>query len=304
MVEVLLERGANPNSGDKRGSIAHEVLGSTRDSRSKVKILEALLAAGAAALPREEPLIVGAVVHTMVPAILRILLVHGEDPNQRRRDGTPILVLAARRDDPAGVDTLLQSDADVDAADAAGRSALMHAIERGHATVARILLASGADLDLQAPDGTTAVQIARGLHRTRMQFLLGIKDVRREAIHVARTTMELTAKTYELRGDAELFDTWARIIDHTVGDLGEDEFETLVGKPDEARTFAARLRQERSAAQEPAAWHVLDVGTSEVAVMRGCLLNLAYGPRMEMPEGLSSSDIGDMFEDLARQLGG
>jgi hypothetical protein len=199
VVKVLLERGANPNSGDKRGSIAHEILGPTPDSRSKVKILQALLAADATALPQEEPLIVDAVVHTAVPAILRILVAHGENPNQRRRDGTPVLVLAARLDDPGGVDTLLQSGADVDATDAAGRSALMHAVERGHESVTRILLASGADPDMRTPDGTTALQIARGLHRTRMQLLLGVKEVRPEAIQVARTTMELTPKTYELQ---------------------------------------------------------------------------------------------------------
>jgi hypothetical protein len=73
----------NPNSGDKRDRIAHEILGPTPDSKSKVKILEALLAAGAAALPREERLIVGAVVHMAVPAILRILLAHGQEPNER-----------------------------------------------------------------------------------------------------------------------------------------------------------------------------------------------------------------------------
>jgi hypothetical protein len=86
--------------------------------------------------------------------------------------------------------------------------------------------------------------------------------------------------------------------------LAEDEFETLVSKVGKARTFAARLRHERSPARESAAWHFLDVDASEIAVMRGCLLNLAYGPRMAMPEGLSSSDVADMFEDLARQFGG
>jgi hypothetical protein len=116
--------------------------------------------------------------------------------------------------------------------------------------------------------------------------------------------MQLSAKNYELRGDPELFDTWARIIDHTIHDMAEDDFELLVSKVDDARAIAARLRHEHSPAPEPAAWHFLDVDASEVAVMRGCLLNLAGGPRMEMPEGRSSNDVADMFEDLARQLRG
>jgi len=304
VVELLLERGADPNSGDKRDSIANEILGPTPASKSKVKILEALLASGARAQPREEPLIVGAVVHKSVPAILRILLAYGENPNQPRWDGTPILVLAARMDDPAGVDTLLQSGADVDATDTAGRSALMHAIERGHESVARILLASGADPHMRASDGTTALQIAQGLHRIRMQILLGAKEARPEAIEVARTTMQLAPRRYELRGDPELFDTWAGIIDHTIHHMTQDEFEVLVSNINEARTLAARLHHERGPASEPAAWHFLDVDASEVAVIHGCLLNLAYGPRMEMPEGLSSNIVADMFEDLARQLRG
>jgi len=110
--------------------------------------------------------------------------------------------------------------------------------------------------------------------RIRMQTLLGAKEARPEAIHVARTHDELTPKTYELRGDPELFDTWARIIDHTIHHMSEDEFAILVSKVDEARILAARHRHERSPAPEPATWHVLDVDGSEVAVRRGCALNL------------------------------
>jgi uncharacterized protein len=303
VVSLLRERGADPNIGDKRGSILHEILGSTPGTGSaKVAILEALLASGATTLPHEEPLIVGAISHTAVPAILRALLVHGESPNESRRDGTPALVIAARRDDPAAVDTLLQAGVDINAIDAGGRTALMHAVERGHETVARILLAQGADTDLRAPDGTTALLLARALHRARMQFLLGARDLRPEPIQTVRTTMELRPDTYQLRGDLGQFEMWARIIDHTIADLGEDEFEALVSKVARARRFADRLRRERNASNEKSAWHSLKADASEVDVIRGCLLNLAYGPPMEMPEGLSESDVADMFEDLAHQL--
>jgi uncharacterized protein len=302
IVSVLLDRGADPNSGDKRGSILHEVLGSTPGAAStRAAILEALLAAGATAHRHEEPLIVGAISHAAVPAVLRVLLAHGESPNERRQDGLPVLVLAAQRDDPAAVDTLLQTGADADATDATGRTALMHAVERGHERVVRILLAHGADTDLRAPDGTTALLLARALHRSRMQFPLGVRDMRREAIQATRTTMELRPEIYQLRGDLQLFDTWARIVEHTIADLGDDEFETLVSNVDDARRFADRLRRERIASSETAAWHFLNADASEVAVVRGCLLNLAYGPGMEMPEGLSRIDVADMFEDLARQ---
>ncbi len=114
--------------------------------------------------------------------------------------------------------------------------------------------------------------------------------------------MELAPKAFELRGSPELFETWARVTDHTIDDLGEDEFDVLVGKVDTARAFSPRLRREPKPAGDYASWHSLDADASEVDVVLGCFLNLAYGPAMGMPEGLSRIEIADMFEDLARQL--
>ena len=65
--------------------------------------------------------------------------------------------------------------------------------------------------------------------------------------------------------------------------------------------FIVRLRNE-PATSDTVPWHSMAADDAEVAVMRGCLLNLAYGPRMEMPPGISATDVAGRFEELAYQL--
>jgi uncharacterized protein len=80
--------------------------------RPRPEALETLrlpLRLGASPVPGEEAPIIGAVMARAAPAALRILLEHGADPNQQRSDGTPVLVLAARRGDHAAVDVYRQA---------------------------------------------------------------------------------------------------------------------------------------------------------------------------------------------------
>ena len=109
--------------------------------------LDVLLLLGATPGPDEDPPIVAAVRASAPPAVFRVLLARGADPDQRRADGMPALVLAARLGDHAAVDLLVQAGADVDAIDPRGRTALMYAVERNHRAVAAVLLLGGADLE-------------------------------------------------------------------------------------------------------------------------------------------------------------
>jgi ankyrin repeat protein len=301
IVAMLLDRGADPNSARDRESIIREAVSGARNRpgpHSEATVVT-LLERDAKRLPREEPLIVDAVEHRAAPSLLRLLLDHGEDANQRRSDGTPVLVIAARRSSPAAADILIQHGADIDATDAHGRTALMHAVERGRSEVVNVLLLAGADKEALAADGSTAMLLARAWSESTIQFALGSHAVRPERVEASLSLVRLSPSRYRLRGNPSQFQLWARIIDHTIDDLGESEFQTLVTEVGTARSFAERLRTETPTVAADESWHSLEAEASEVGVVRGCLLNLSYGPRMAMPEGLTKVEIVDMYEDLA-----
>ena len=301
VVQMLLAAGADPNSARDRESIVRAAIDASRHGpgRHSEATVAVLLEHDAKRLPGEEPLIVDAVEHRAAPAILRLLLDHGEDANQRRSDGTPVLVIAARRSSPAAADVLIHHGADVDAIDANGRTALMHAVERGRTEVVNVLLLAGANKEIRAADGSTAMLLAKAWAESTIQFALGSHAVRPETVEATLSLVRVSPTRYRLRGDASLFQLWARIIDHTIADLGEDEFQTLVTEVGTARSFAERLRTETPTLAADESWHSLEAEASEVGVVRGCLLNLSYGPRMAMPDGLTKVEIVDMYEDLA-----
>lgn len=301
VVAMLLDRGADPNSARDRQSVIREALGAARHRPKPTSedTISTLLERGAKCSTREEHLIVDAVEHRAAPSLLRLLLDHGEDANQRRSDATPVLVIAARRSNPAAVDILIRHGADVDATDAQGRTALMHAVERGRTEIVNILLLAGADKEASAADGSTAMLLARAWSESTIQFALGSHKVRPERVEASLSLVRLSPIRYRLRGDPSQFLLWASIIDHTISDLGNDEFQTLVTDVGTARSFAERLRTETPTIAADESWHSLEADATEVGVLRGCLLNLAYGPHMAMPEGLSKVQVVDMFEDFA-----
>ena len=301
VVKTLLDAGADPNSARDRESIIRAAIRATRYHPGPLSeaTVTVLLEHGANRLPREESLIVDAIEYRAAPSILRVLLDHGEDANQRRSDGTPVLIIAARRSSAAAADTLIQRGADVDATDPDGRTALMHAVERGRNDVVNVLLLAGANKETRAADGSTAMLQARAWAESTIQSVLGARVVRPERVEAPISLVRLSPSRYQMRGDPSQFQLWARIIDHTIADRGEDEFQTLVTEVETARSFAERLRTETPTIDADESWHSLEADASEVGVVRGCLLNLSYGPRMTMPDGLTKIEVIDMYEDLA-----
>ena len=67
---------------------------------------------------------------------------------------------AARAGDLDGLKVALEAGAEVDARDGGGRTALMHAVDRGYVLLIQPLLAAGANPDERTPDGATALFIA------------------------------------------------------------------------------------------------------------------------------------------------
>ena len=67
---------------------------------------------------------------------------------------------AAISGDVDTVQAILATSVDVNARDSYGRTALMHAVDRGYIVIVPLLLEAGANPEIQAPDGATALFIA------------------------------------------------------------------------------------------------------------------------------------------------
>lgn len=132
--------------------------------------------------------------------------------------------------------------------------------------------------------------------------MLGETRVRPEPIDVGRTIMDVGATNFELRGNPNQFDVWARLVEHAIEDLGTDEYETLAGvSATDALLFAQRLRHEHVPQSADATWHVLRADGQEMRSVNGALLNMAYGPAMTMPAGMTKLQITDLYEELSRR---
>ncbi len=300
VVRQLLQAGVDPNRPGERESLLMEAVAATghHPSPQAVLAVQALLTAGATVRPDDDPALVLAVAAGAPAAVLRLLLAHGGDPDARRRDGAPALVIAAKRRNLTAVEVLLEAGATVDAFDADGRTALMHAVERGsQATVASLLCAS-ADALLPAADGSTAHGLARSWNHHAIPFLFGETSVGPEHLDLPRTVLDARPATVRLRGDATEFQRWSVIVSHVLTNLGDDEFVTLVGQTaDQARAVGARLAQEHQPTAYSGTLRVLDLTTEEWQIVRGALLNLAYGPALP-PPGISHLDVCDLYENI------
>ncbi|MCP2322270.1 hypothetical protein HDA40_000777 [Hamadaea flava] len=301
----LINHGALAAEPVNRASVLTDAISYTafRPTAAAVATLRVLLEAGAVPGASEEAPLITAVMGPVAPVVLRLLLTHGADPNQRRSDSSPAVVIAARRGDHAVVDVLLEAGADVDACDARGRTALMHAVERNEQRVVVALRVAGASTDVVSADGMTALQLARGWQRQNIQFLLGEHHVGMDDVPIIRTTLRVAMTEARLVGDPQMFHLLANVIDIAIDDLGDDEWETRTGLSTEtAQAFAARLRLDFLRATG-ASWHQLAATADEFATARSALVELAYGTTRRMPSSMSRLEIIDLLEEINRQLG-
>ncbi|GAB3159550.1 hypothetical protein GCM10027290_64560 [Micromonospora sonneratiae] len=305
VVLSLVAHGALAAEPANRSSVLTQAVSQTafRPTPAATETLRVLLEAGAVPGPTDEALLITAVMRPVAPVVLRLLLDHGADANQQRSDGTPAIVVAARRGDHATVDVLLQAGADVDACDAQGRTALMHAVERNERRVVAALLLAGAAIDMVSSDGMTALRLARGWQRQNIQFMLGENQVGLDDMPITRTTVRITPTSVRLTGDPEMFQLLASVIDIALDDLGDNEWQTRTGTTaEDAQGFAVRLRDEVVPADN-ASWHQLDASVDEIATARSALVELAYGTTRVMPDGTDRLEIVDLLEEVNRQLG-
>ncbi|HEB97168.1 MAG TPA: ankyrin repeat domain-containing protein [Sedimenticola thiotaurini] len=97
---------------------------------------------------------------------VRDLLAQGVDPNAANAAGRPALVLAAFSGNLRTLQLLLGAGADANAVDAAGNSAMMEAAANGHGAVVTALLAAGGDVNLKNKAGLSALKRATLAGRT------------------------------------------------------------------------------------------------------------------------------------------
>lgn len=300
VVQLLLAAGVDPNRSSSR-AILMDAIASTRHwpKPESLDTVRLLLDAGATVRPEDDPAVVLAVASESPSAVLRLLLERGGDPNTRRSDDTPAIVIAAMRRDAGLVDELLAGGAEVDAADAGGRTALMHAVERGANGIVMSLLGAGADKDKRADDGSSAHTLALAWGRQNIRLMMGEQSVGPEVLDAPRTVIYQRARVVQLLGDRRGLEELAMLVEHAIEDLGDDEFETLVGASTEvARRVTDRLRHAHQAHPQSHSLKHIDISREEQALIRGALLNLAYGPPMEMPPGMTRVQLADIFEDF------
>jgi hypothetical protein len=259
-------------------------------------LLRDLLRAGLAEEPGDEPVLIRAVGSTVPPAALRALLEAGADPDQKRSDGTPALVLAARRGDHAAVDVLLEAGADVDGADGIGRTALMHAVERDEQRVVTVLLLAGADTEVVSHDGMTALRLARGWRRQAIRSRLGERFIDRAKVPIIRTAIGLEPTGVRLTADAESYRLLATVLEVTLDHLGDADWHTRTGwDAVTARGFAARLRAVSLEELEE-----LEATEEEVGTVRAALVEVSHGFTVPPATGLDLTQVADLLEDFKR----
>lgn len=172
VVKLLLEKGADPNDVNKLG-------GSPPASAKRAEELKKI------AGTRQPPLRFGTEVNIggtplMYAAvagnteILKLLLEKGVDIKARSNSNGTALILAAQMGKLGAVRLLLEKGSEVNASDDWGYTALMYAAASvsNDPELSKALLARGAEINVKAKDGETALKLAGRKGRTEIVRLL------------------------------------------------------------------------------------------------------------------------------------
>ena len=163
-VPFLLAQGADPSLADKTGDTAlHGIV--KYKAATMAPLLEGLLQAGAdinqVNRHGQTPLIKTAYAPFVRDAVAPLLLARGADPNlQDYRGDTLLHILAAEkgRTDPGEmVRLLLDRGAGLDIRNRRHLTPLMAAVARKNVTIAKILIAAGADVNVRSQRGTPLI---------------------------------------------------------------------------------------------------------------------------------------------------
>jgi len=158
-VEVALKSGAGLNSPDNWGRTPLIVA----LQQGKAPIVEALISRGASVAATDAwgrtPLLVATQLKNT--AAIRLLLDKKSDVNAANKNDITPLISAAQTGNQEAAAMLMRAGAAPDRADNLGWTALMWAVFRKDAAIAKLLLDNGADASKVGRDKSTALEIAR-----------------------------------------------------------------------------------------------------------------------------------------------
>jgi uncharacterized protein len=171
-VQSLLQQGASPNSRNSDGNTLTALMVAAQNGCADiVKLLldggadvnakaSAVSAAGAHGLDGITVLFSAAASENL--AVVKMLLDHGADLHAQTSDGSTVMLRASTNEI---VQTFLDRGLDINARDKHGYTLLIRSAEWGgrHRPSIAFLLAHGADPNAKTDDGTTALQLAKGI---------------------------------------------------------------------------------------------------------------------------------------------
>jgi ankyrin repeat protein len=181
MVDVLLQGKADVSFPDGRGltPLMHA-------ARVDAGLTARLLSAGADLKSRDHQgmsAVLWAVAGGHGATTLPVLFTSGADPNDRRKDGTTALMIAAKNDATDLIPILVKAGADLKAAGPEGMTALGVAVAANHESAVAALLQAGADPNQKMKGGLSALIMASagGNPRVAEALLRGGADVHQKA---------------------------------------------------------------------------------------------------------------------------
>ena len=104
--------------------------------------------------------------------ILDLLLRAGASVNARSDEGETPLTYAALNSQLVATNRLLRAGAEVDTVNEAGESLLMRVVARNDLLLGGVIVDAGADVDYEAPDGRTALDVARANNNRDLVMML------------------------------------------------------------------------------------------------------------------------------------
>ncbi|TAN02702.1 MAG: hypothetical protein EPN36_15770 [Rhodanobacteraceae bacterium] len=189
MVTSLVANGADPARADADGNTPLHHAALCAEPAVAAILIDAQ--APLEARNREQATPLGAAAAAANWPVLRFLVEHGA-----HADAALPAAAGIADDDPEGVHTLLKHKAHVNAVDALGASALLHAARENHIEIARVLLDANADAKLADRYGTTPLMEAARAGATGIVKLLAEKhpDVHAADQH-GRTALMLACQS-------------------------------------------------------------------------------------------------------------